>query len=99
VSAAQSILTSQNKLLQVEVEAKQAQAVAIGKANATIAEAEGQAKAIQIVTEAQVAANQKINDSLSPEVLKYLMIDRMNKNVQVWVVPDSQNISILPNTK
>ena len=94
VVAQQNVLQSTNKLEQVKVEAQQAEAAAIGRANAVIAEAEGQAKAIQIVTKAQVEANKSINDTLSNEVLQYIFIDRMGEAVKVWVVPQNQNITI-----
>ena len=96
VSAAQSILQAQNKLEQIKVEAQQAQAAAIGRANAVIAEADGQAKAIEVVTNAQVEANKKINETLTDEVLQYVFIDRMGSNVQVWVVPEGQSFNISP---
>jgi regulator of protease activity HflC (stomatin/prohibitin superfamily) len=96
VSAAQNVLTAQNKLEQARVDAQTAQAVAVGKANAAIAESEGKAKAIQIVTDAQVEANKKINETLTDKVLQYVFIDRMGQNVQVWVVPEGQSFNINP---
>jgi regulator of protease activity HflC (stomatin/prohibitin superfamily) len=94
VVAQQNVFQSQNKLQQVKVEAQQAEAVAVGKANAAIAEAEGQAKAIQIVTEAQVAANKTINETLTDNVLQYIFIDRMGNDVKVWVVPQGQDLTL-----
>ncbi len=88
--AAQNVLQAQNKLLQVQVEAQQAEAAAKGRAAAVIAEAEGQAKAIFIVTEAQVQANEKIAQSLTKDVLQYIFIDRLGKDIRVVVIPSGQ---------
>ncbi len=98
VSAAQAVLQAQNQLERIRVEAQQAEAAAIGKANAAIAAANGEAQAIQIVTDAQVAANKKIAETLTTEVIQYDFIDRMGDNVQVWVVPEGQSFNINPST-
>lgn len=96
VAAVQSAMEAENKLVQVKVEAQQAEARAIGMANAAIAEATGQAKAITIVTEAQLAANQKLAASLTPEVLQYIFIDRLGKDIKVVVIPQGQQF-VLPS--
>jgi regulator of protease activity HflC (stomatin/prohibitin superfamily) len=109
VSAAQSVLQAQNKLAQIKVEAEQARAKAEGDKNAAILQAEGQKQAailkaegesqsIQIVPEAQVAANEKISETLTNEVLQYIFIDRMGDEVQVWVVPDGQGFTLTPKS-
>ncbi len=95
VSALQAVFEAQNKLERVKVEAQQAEAEAIGRANAVIAAANGQAKAIQIVTDAQVKANEEISSSLTPEVLQYILLDRLAKNVTTIVIPQGQNF-VLP---
>lgn len=95
VSAQQAVFEAENKLLRVRVEAQQAEAAAIGRANAVIAESEGQAKAIRIVTTAQVKANEDITRSLNPEILRYIMLDRFGDNIQIWVVPEGQDM-VLP---
>ena len=103
--AAQSVLTAQNKLQQIEVEAKQAAARAEGEKQAAILQAEGQkqaailqaegeAKAIQIVTDAQVIANQNIKDSLNQDVLQYILLDRMGDDIKVIVIPAGQALTI-----
>ncbi len=88
---AQNVLQAQNTLLQVQVEAQQAEARAKGEAAALIANAQGQATSIQIVTEAQVAANQKIAQSLNEDVLQYILIDRLGKDIKVVVIPAGGN--------
>jgi len=95
VAAEQAVLESRNKLERVKVEAEQAQAEAVGVANARIAKAEGEAQYIQIVTEAQVAANQAIAESLTPEVLQYILLDRLGEDVKVMVIPSGQNLDLV----
>ena len=103
--ALQSVLTAQNKLQQIEVEAKQAAAKAEGEKQAAILQAEGQkqaailqaegqAKSIQIVTDAQVTANQSIKDSLNQDVLQYIFLDRMGDDIKVIVVPAGQALTL-----
>jgi regulator of protease activity HflC (stomatin/prohibitin superfamily) len=103
--AAQSVLTAQNKLQQIEVEAKQAAARAEGEKQAAILQAEGQkqaailqaegeASSIKIVTDAQVLANKSIENSLNPNVLQYILLDRMGKDIKVIVVPAGQALSL-----
>jgi len=95
VSAQQAVFESQNKLERVKVEAQQAEAEAVGKANATIAAANGQAESIRIVTDAQVKANNEIAKTLSPEVLQYILLDRLAKNVTTIIIPQGQGF-VLP---
>ncbi len=90
VSALQAVFEAQNKLERVKVEAQMAQAEAIGKANAVIAQANGQAEAIRIVTAAQLKANQDIMTTLSPEVLQYIFLDRLGKDIKIIVIPQGQ---------
>jgi regulator of protease activity HflC (stomatin/prohibitin superfamily) len=103
--ALQSVLTAQNKLQQIEVEAKQTAARAEGEKQAAILQAEGQkqasilkaegeAKSIQIVTDAQATANQSIADSLSQNVLQYILLDRMGEDIKVIVVPAGQALTL-----
>lgn len=98
VSALQAVFESQNKLERVKVEAQMAQAEAVGKANAIIAQANGQAEAIRIVTAAQLQANQDILSSLTPEVLQYIFLDRLGKNIEVIVIPQGQQF-VLPDLR
>jgi len=96
VSAQQAVFEAENKLARVKVEAQQAEAEAIGKANAAIAASEGKAKAIEIVTAAQVAANEKISASLTNEVLQYILYDRLGGDIKVMVIPQGSSF-VLPN--
>jgi len=94
VAAQQAVFEAQNKLERVKVEAEQRKAQAMGEADARIAEAEGQAQAIRIVTAAQVSANESIASSLSPEVLQYILLDRVGEDVKVMIVPSGQSIVV-----
>jgi len=94
VVAVQKVLEAENKLRQVEVEARQAEQKAKGEAAAAIAAAEGQAKSIAIVTEAQVAANEKLAPSLNKDVLQYILLDRLSNDIKVIVIPAGQNLAL-----
>jgi hypothetical protein len=48
-----------------------------------------------VVTEAQVAANEAISDSLTPEVLQYILLDRVGDDIKVMVVPSGQNLDLV----
>jgi len=95
VAAEQAVWEARNKLEQVKVEAEQAEAEAIGKANAEIARAEGEAEYIRIVTDAQVAANAAIAESLTPEVLQYILLDRLGEDIKVMVIPSGQGLDLV----
>jgi len=67
----------------------------LGEANARIAKAEGEAEYIRIVTEAQVAANEAIAESLTPEILQYILLDRLGEAIKVMVIPSGQGLDIM----
>ncbi len=95
VAAEQAVLEATNKLERVKVEAQQAQAAAKGEADARIAKAIGEAEYIRVVTEAQVAANKDIEGSLTPEVLQYILLDRLGEDIKVMVIPSSQGLDLV----
>lgn len=95
VSAEQAVLEAKNKLERVKVEAQQREAEARGEANARIAKAEGEAEYIRIVTEAQIAANEAISGTLTPEVLQYIMLDRFGDDIKLMVVPSGQGLDLV----
>lgn len=78
----------------VEVEARQAKQRAEGEAQANIAVAQGKAEALRIITDAQVKSNEAIKATLTEDVLRYIFIDRVGSDVDVWVVPDNQAITV-----
>ena len=95
VAAEQAVLEAQNTLERVKVEAQQREEQAIGEANARIAQAEGEAEYIRVVTEAQVAANKAISESLTPEVLQYILLDRLGEDIKVIVIPSGQGLDLV----
>jgi len=95
VAAEQAVWEAKNKLERVKVEAQQAEAQAKGEADARIASAVGEAEYIRIVTEAQVAANQSISESLTPEILQYILLDRLGEEIQIMVIPSGQGLDLV----
>ncbi len=95
VAAEQAVLEATNKLERVKVEAQQREAEARGEADARIAAAIGEAEYIRIVTEAQVAANQAIAGSLTPEILQYILLDRLGEDIKIMVIPSGQGIDLV----
>jgi len=100
VAAEQAVWEAKNKLDRVKVEAEQRKAEAIGEADARIAKAEGEAEYIRVVTDAQVAANNAIAESLTPQVLQYILLDRLGEDIKVIVIPSGQGLDlVLPEIK
>ena len=95
VAAEQAVLEATNKLERVKVEAQQREAEAKGEAAARIAKAEGEAEYIQIVTDAQVAANEAIAGSLTPEILQYILIDRLGEDITIMIIPSGQGLDLV----
>ncbi len=95
VSAEQAVWEARNKLDRVKVEAEQAEAEAKGEASARIAKAEGEAEYIRIVTDAQVSANKAITESLTPQVLQYILLDRIGEDIKVIVIPSGQGLDLV----
>ena len=77
------------------MEAQQREEQERGEANARIAKAQGEAEYIRVVTEAQVAANEDIAASLSPEVLQYILLDRLGEDIRVIVIPSGQGLDLV----
>jgi regulator of protease activity HflC (stomatin/prohibitin superfamily) len=95
VAAEQAVLEALNTLERVKVEAQQREEQARGEANARIAQAEGEAEYIRVVTDAQVAANNAIAESLTPEVLQYILLDRLGEDIKVIVIPSGQGLDLV----
>ena len=95
VAAEQAVLEATNKLERVKVEAQQREAEAKGEADARIAKAIGEAEYIRVVTEAQVAANKAVAESLTPEVLQYILLDRLGEDIKVMVIPAGQGLDLV----
>src|SRR3990170_8221914 len=100
VAAEQAVREATNKLQRVKVEAEQREAEAKGEASARIARAKGEAEYIRVVTDAQVAANKAIAESLTPQVLQYILLDRLGDDIKVIVIPSGQGLDlVLPELK
>ena len=100
VAAEQAVLQAQFTLEQVKIEAQQREEKERGEANARIAKAEGEAEYIRIVTDAQVAANNAIAGSLSDEVLRYILLDRLGDDIKLIIIPAGQGLDlVLPELK
>jgi prohibitin 2 len=95
VAAEQAVLQAQFTLEQVKIEAQQREEKERGEANARIAKAEGEAEYIRVVTDAQVAANNAVAESLSPEVLQYILLDRLGEDIKVIVIPSGQGLDLV----
>ena len=95
VAAEQSVLQAQFTLEQVKIEAQQREEKERGEALARIAKAEGEAEYIRVVTDAQVAANNAIAESLSPEVLQYILLDRLGDDIKLIVIPSGQGLDLV----
>lgn len=83
VVAVQKVLEAENKLRQIEVEARQAEQKAKGEAAAGIALAEGQATAFKI-----------LSDSLTPDLLQYLFIQNIKGTDKVITVPSGITLTL-----
>ncbi len=95
VAAEQSVLQAQFTLEQVIIEAQQREEKERGEAQARIVKAEGEAEYIRIVTEAQVLANEAIAGSLSPEVIQYILLDRLGDDIKIIVIPSGQGLDLV----
>jgi len=95
VAAEQAVFEAKNKLERIKVEAQQREEQEIGEANARIAKAKGEAEYIRVVTDAQVAANEAIGASLTPEILQYILLDRLGEDIKLMVIPSGQGLDIV----
>lgn len=66
------VISATQRAVQAEEMVRQKKA----EADQKIAEAEGQAQSILKVAEAQAQANKKVMESLTPELLKYKLIEK-----------------------
>jgi regulator of protease activity HflC (stomatin/prohibitin superfamily) len=82
--AQQQVQTESQVLAQKQIQAQQAVAVAKGQADAQVTLAQGQAK-----------ANDLINASLTPEVIQYIAITKLNPTVTTILLPTGTNF-LLP---
>lgn len=83
--AIQKALEEENRIAVIQAQAKQAEEEAKGKAAALIAEATGQAE-----------ANRLISQSLTPQLIQFQAIQKLQDNISIMVVPDSGTLLQLP---
>lgn len=101
--AVQDALKAENKLRQIEVEARQVKQAAEGQRDADIARAQGQrqsailraegeAQATVTVADAQAKANKVLADSLrgQQELLKYTLYQKLGDQIKVIILPSGQ---------
>ena len=66
------------------------------EAQSRVAKAKGEADANVTVAEGQAEANRTLNASLSPNVLQYIAIQKLNPRLQIAVLPAGTNALIDP---
>jgi regulator of protease activity HflC (stomatin/prohibitin superfamily) len=84
LTATQQAQTAQNRVAVAQAEARQKVAVALGNANALRAEAQGRADALLTEKQAEAKANQLIAASMTPELIRYLAIQRWKGEVPIY---------------
>jgi len=84
LTATQQAQTAQNQVAVAQAQARQKVAVAEGNANALRAEAQGRADALLTEKEAEAKANQLIAASMTPELIRYLAIQRWKGEVPMY---------------
>lgn len=83
--AIQKALEEENRIAVIQAQAKQAEEEAKGRAAALRAEAQGQAD-----------ANRLIAESITPQLIQFQAIQKLQDNIQIMVVPDSGTLLQLP---
>jgi len=98
VIAHQKSQEAENKLLQIEVEARQAKQKAEGEAQAQIAiaegdkqaaimRAEGEAQAILTVADAQAEANERLNSTITDILNEYNLVNKLAPGINTIILP------------
>jgi regulator of protease activity HflC (stomatin/prohibitin superfamily) len=89
INSTQKATEAENKVKQIEAEAKQ-----------EIARAEGKGRSIEIEAQAQAKANKIVAESLTPELVRYKMIEKWNGIAPQVVSGDAQTMLMVnPNGK
>jgi len=88
IAQQQKALEAEAKVKQSEAEGRQAVAVAKGKSDAEIAEAIGKSTARLKIAEAEAQANEKLQKSLSPELLQYQALLKWNGQLPTMMTGD-----------
>lgn len=83
VVAVQKALEAENRLRQIQIEAQQREASAIGEASAILR-----------VAEAQKEANALVNESLTENIIRYTLAQRLGDDIRVIILPAGQDFII-----
>jgi len=94
--ANQQVLTQKQITAQKEEQKKQAKIDAEGRADAARAAANGEADAIRSLADAQADANKLLNNSLTPELIQYTLINKLSPTIKTMILPDGQNFILDP---
>ncbi len=78
--ATQNALEEEQKVVMVRHQAEQA-----------LEKAQGEGNAIFAIAERQAAANTKLAESLSPELIHYTMVQKLSDKIEVMLLPTGQN--------
>ena len=108
VKAEQEAQEAENKLIRIEVEARQVEQAAKGEANAAIARANGDAEAVKIraaaeaealliVAAAREEANNKLRETVSAELNQYYLVQALGSEIDVIAVPMGANMILGEN--
>jgi regulator of protease activity HflC (stomatin/prohibitin superfamily) len=89
LTATQQAQTAQNQVGVAQAKARQKVAVAQGNANALRTEAQGRADALLTEKQAEAKANQLIAASMTPELIRYLAIQRWKGDVPMYTSAQS----------
>lgn len=85
VVAVQRALEAENRLRQIEIEAKQREAQSVGEA-----------QAILTVAKAQAEANRLVSASLSDSIIRYTLAQKLGDDIKVIVLPSGQEFILGP---
>lgn len=84
IDAQQAAERQKYELEQARTKAEQDQVVAEGQANALKAQAAGEGEAIRIRAEAQAEANERLAQSLTPELIRYMMMEQWDGKLPIF---------------
>lgn len=96
--AQQQVETAKQKLAQAQVDAQSAAAVAKGQADANVAIAKGAADATLLQAQAQAQANDLLSQSITPALLQYQYIQKVQGVTTVFLPSGGNFILPLPGT-
>jgi prohibitin 2 len=87
----QTSIENKQRATQKALEEKQNVEVKKNLAAQVIEKARGDAEAVYINAERQAAANKKLAESLTPELIQFTMIQKLSDKIEVMILPAGQN--------